>query len=140
MAKTSPHERRRLLLIDDDPMILRAIGRSMKEAWSVIALEDASEGLARVLLGERFDVILCDVRMPGMDGLRFFHALPETVRPRLVFITGDALDHRTLARLRETGAPVLRKPFPLSALLQSIQEQLTVPLALPESVSEPESE
>ena len=81
---------------------------------------DGREALAR--LGRDAtppDVIVTDVRMPGMGGREFLARLraehPRLVR-RLVFSTGDTFAPETAALLQEAGAAVLMKPFDFSQL------------------------
>jgi CheY-like chemotaxis protein len=79
----------------------------------------------RALAHRDFDVILCDMRMPDVDG-RGFHArvkqaYPELVE-RLVFVTGDALGPSIRRFLDETGLPYLEKPIVAEELLTLVAE------------------
>src|SRR6267143_1130171 len=64
--------------------------------------------------GREYDLILCDLRMPVLDGPGFYRELqrrrPELLR-RLVFITGDALSATMATFLAEAARPRLPKPF-----------------------------
>jgi CheY-like chemotaxis protein len=79
---------------------------------------DGNEAL-EVLRTRDFDVILSDVRMPGMNGREFLERLredrPELVN-RLIFSTGDTFAAETAALLRESGVPSLIKPFDFQQL------------------------
>jgi PAS domain S-box-containing protein len=83
----------RILIIDDEPMILGALRRSFGTEYDVTALTDAREALARITAGERFDVVLCDLMMPEMTGMDLHAELariaPEQ-RDRMIFVTGGA--------------------------------------------------
>ena len=61
-----------------------------------------------------YDLILCDVRMPGLDGPGLYRALrlthPELLS-RFVFLTGDTLNPESREFVQHTGAPCLSKPF-----------------------------
>src|SRR5690606_29490572 len=63
--------RGRVLVIDDEVMIGNAIGRALRGDHDVTSLTSASEALARIRGGERFDAIICDLMMPVMTGMEF---------------------------------------------------------------------
>jgi two-component system NtrC family sensor kinase len=81
-----------------------------------MAVETAADGaVAQAILRDReVDLILTDLRMPGVDGMALHRWLAET-RPalarRVVFVTGDRISTALDLALRETGRPVLAKPF-----------------------------
>ena len=74
-----------------------------------------------------YDLIVCDVRMPGMSGLEIFQQTqkqnPELANS-LIFITGDTVSPNTRRLLDETGAPYLAKPFKPDALIDKIRLML----------------
>jgi len=108
-----------VLLIDDEEGVRRAVVSFLKRrGMHVIAVEDGSDAL-RVLRRERFDVIVSDVRMPGMSGREFLERLrrehPAMVN-RLIFTTGDTFASDTSSLLRDSGVPSLVKPYDFSKL------------------------
>jgi len=111
--------RLRVLVVDDEPHILHYM-RATLEAWGheVVTAGDGEQALDRAL-GEPFDIIISDLRMPRLGGREFFEAL-ERRRPelagRLVFSTGDTVRGDTLAFLERLGRPFLHKPFALAEL------------------------
>jgi signal transduction histidine kinase/CheY-like chemotaxis protein len=114
-----------VLVVDDEPGIRQATARFLNRCGiQVRAVSDGAEAL-RALRTREFDVILCDVRMPGMNGRDFLARLREQA-PRLVstlvFATGDALDADTAALLSDAGAPSLVKPFDFDALEQLVRD------------------
>jgi signal transduction histidine kinase/CheY-like chemotaxis protein len=114
-----------VLVVDDEPGIRQATARFLNRCGiQVRAVSDGAEAL-RALRTREFDVILCDVRMPGMNGRDFLTRLREQA-PRLVstliFATGDALDVDTAALLSDAGAPSLVKPFDFDALEQLVRD------------------
>jgi len=65
---------------------------------------------------DRHDLIICDIRMPGLDGPGLYREVTRrwpAARPRFIFMTGDVLGAETRRFLEETGAPCLSKPFVL---------------------------
>ena len=108
-----------VLLIDDEEGLRRAVVSFLKRrGMHVIAVEDGGDAL-RVLRRERFDVIVSDVRMPGMSGGEFLERLrrdhPAMVK-RLIFTTGDTFAPDTSTLLRDAGVPSLVKPYDFSQL------------------------
>src|SRR6185369_12050672 len=83
------------------------------EGWEVRTARDGMEALARVR-EDRFDVLLVDMRMPGMDGREFYEAL------RVVFATGDSGSDGTSQFLEDAGTPLLGKPYDLRALVEVV--------------------
>jgi response regulator RpfG family c-di-GMP phosphodiesterase len=112
----------RILLVDDDAG-LRALLRTTFEAVDV-ELEEASNAAsaAAAVARRRPDVIVLDVRMPGMDGLAFCRSVksdPATRDIGIVLLTGDS---GTPAEAREAGADAfLRKPFSPLELLAIVE-------------------
>lgn len=108
-----------VLLIDDEEGLRRAVVSFLKRrGMHIIAVEDGGDAL-RVLRRERFDVIVSDVRMPGMSGGEFLERLrrehPSMVN-RLIFTTGDSFASDTLSLLRDSGRPSLVKPYDFAKL------------------------
>ncbi len=87
-----PSRRARILLVDDEPMVGRALARLLAGHETVVATS-AGEAFQRVERGERFDAILCDLMMPDMSGMEL-HARLETRAPelasRMIFLSGGA--------------------------------------------------
>jgi len=107
----------RLLFIDDEPVLrtgLEAFGRM--RGFTVLTAANGVEGL-EVLERSSVDAIVCDLRMPGMDGPAF-HARLRGKRPglaaRTVFVTGDVV--MTNGRLSTIKQPILTKPFAFEQL------------------------
>ena len=114
----------RVLYIDDDE-ILRRMAHRMLSEHRVTVLASASEALALLAAGERFDVILCDLMMPTMTGEQFLATIeadyPELV-DRVVLVTGGAIGSEGVAFLSVTKGRVLYKPFDLDTLEAMIKE------------------
>jgi PAS domain S-box-containing protein len=115
---------RRILIIDDEPSLRQIIARSLKrENFDVDAVSNGETGLALLNRGN-YDLILCDVRMPGLSGPDFYREVVElhpTMLGRIVFITGDTISPATRRFLEETKARWLTKPFELTDLMALVQ-------------------
>jgi PAS domain S-box-containing protein len=105
--------RARILVIDDEALIGSTI-RRLLGAHEVVTLTDPHEALTRLESGETFDLVLCDLMMPGLSGMELHATLatshPELAR-RLVFMTGGAFTDRSRQFLERVGGPQLSKPF-----------------------------
>lgn len=116
--------RRRLLVIDDEVRLVRSLQLLLRHAHDVTCATRAEEALAEVVAGVRFDLILCDLQMPGMSGMELAARLVEVdpgCRSRLVFLTGGAVTAEARAFLQSTEHKVLTKPVPVELLLSEIE-------------------
>jgi CheY-like chemotaxis protein len=103
----------RILIVDDDASVARALQRVFRDYDAVINI-GARHALDRIVVGERFDVILSDVTMPRMSGCDLYdeiHRVAPEQASRIVFVTGGLPDQRTEHALAAIGQPVLMKPF-----------------------------
>ncbi len=110
-----------LLIIDDEEPIRRALRRFFeRRGWRVEEAADGLEGLAKLAApdAERlYTAILCDLRMPGLDGPNLYAKVREiapALIPRIVISTGDTTADTAAEFLDEIDAPVLQKPYELS--------------------------
>ena len=104
----------RILVIEDEPTVAQLIADVLSEdGHDVDAVLDSQEGLAR-LARKHYDAIICDLRMPRLDGAAFYDALLRSGSPlkdHILFITGDTLSLRTREFLEPRDLPHLDKPF-----------------------------
>jgi PAS domain S-box-containing protein len=123
-----PSRRGRVLVIDDEPAIGRAMIRVLQRDHDVSFVGEAREALSRIAGGASFDVVLCDLMMPGMNGMEFFEAVreekPDLAR-RIVFVTGGAFTPRSEAFLQSTANACLVKPVEPAALRKVVAEFLS---------------
>jgi signal transduction histidine kinase len=118
--------RGRVLVVDDEPMIATAIGRTLALDHDVVLTSVATAALSRITSGERFDVILCDLMMPQMTGMDLYHELsrkaPEQAA-RVVFLSGGAFTAEARAFLDEVPNQRLEKPFDTRQLLALVNDR-----------------
>ncbi len=104
----------RLLVVDDEPMILGALRRSLGNDYNVTCVGDGRRALERLRAGERFDVILCDLMMPELTGMDL-HAELERIAPdqaaRMVFVSGGAFTPRAREFLERVPNARVEKPI-----------------------------
>ncbi len=115
----------RVLVIDDEPMIRALVTRMLSGRFHVTSVDGVRAALAALNESSDFDVILCDLMMPGESGMDFFGVLlrlyPDLVG-RVAFITGGAVTPDTSKFLETASRPVLNKPFNAEALRAFAQQ------------------
>ncbi len=107
---------KRILLVDDDPAILRAYARALARDWDAVPASDGASAIAQLRAGD-FDAIVSDVAMPGMGGLEFLRAVRALdLDVPVILMTGTpGLD--SAMRAVEYGAfRYLEKPVAIEAL------------------------
>jgi CheY-like chemotaxis protein len=109
----------RVLVIDDEHVIGQSLRRVLATENEVVTVMDATEALSRLNSGERYDVVLCDLAMPVMDGVEFHRRLRATLpdeADRIVFITGGALTARDEAFFRRAPNLLMEKPLDVDGI------------------------
>jgi PAS domain S-box-containing protein len=117
----------RVLVVEDEQALGDAVAAALAdEGFKPDRAADGEEALAR--LGERhYDVIICDLKMPKVDGMAFFREvsakMPHVAR-RLIFVTGDVAGTEAERFLEESGCRWVPKPFRLRDLVRAARETL----------------
>jgi len=109
----APLKRSRLLIVDDDAMVLSALRRRLRRRYDTVTVLGGAEALARLSEDPGFDSIVCDLMMPEVDGKSFYNAIkkdhPE-LADRIVFMSGGAFTPRLRKFAAAVPNPVLQKP------------------------------
>lgn len=117
----------RILVVEDEPTVARLIVDVLQEEGHfATASFDSREGLD-LLSKNSYDLVICDLRMPDVDGQLFFHTLKEAKSPlqrRMLFITGDTLSPSNLEFIESNRLPYLAKPFSVEELKGAVLQQL----------------
>jgi PAS domain S-box-containing protein len=119
--------RRSVLVVDDERLVCDAVARALGPQHDVVKANGMARALEILRGGRRFDAILSDVMMPEATGVQF-HAtlareLPDQAR-RLAFITAGVFSDEARRLVRDTGRPVVEKPFTREALLACVRALL----------------
>ena len=108
------HRAWRILIVEDERTVAQLMVDVLREEGHYVeAVLDSPEGLTR-LSRNHYDLVICDLRMPRLDGPAFYEALVRAgspMRNRILFTTGDTLAPRTLDFVEPKGLPFLAKPF-----------------------------
>lgn len=111
MAEKVSKEHIQVLCIDDDEIVLRTLLRLLSaNNISAKATADPTEGLT-LLAAYNFDVIICDMRMPQMDGAEFFaQALSIAPDPQRILLTGYSDIDNTIAAVNKVQQQQSKAP------------------------------
>ncbi|MCC6747765.1 MAG: GAF domain-containing protein [Deltaproteobacteria bacterium] len=123
----TPSKRGRVMVVDDEPLVGTAIRRSLSAEHDVVVLTRAREALDRILSGELYDLIICDLMMPEMTGMDLHAALadraPGTLE-KVVYLTGGAFTSRGRDFLDQVPNLRLDKPLNPKELRALVRERL----------------
>ena len=105
--------RGRILLVEDDPLVARAVRRTLSREHDVVFVEGGRAAL-RALAKEQFDLVISDLMMPEMTGMDLHAELSRShpdVAQKMVFLSGGAFTNAARDFLRRVSNPQLDKPF-----------------------------
>jgi len=110
----------RILLAEDDQVMREYLARALERSGYSVAAVDCGTAALPLLAAERFDLLLTDIVMPGMDGIELAQRAAETApEMRVMFITGFAAVMLRTGR-EMPNARVLSKPFHLKDLVAEV--------------------
>ena len=116
-----------ILIVEDETALASAVSDSLRDAgYLVDRAADGEEALGKIKQ-QAFDLVICDLKMPRLDGPSFHRTLaavaPGLAR-RVIFVTGDVAGTDAEAFLDGSGCRWLAKPFRLGELLRAVREGL----------------
>jgi CheY-like chemotaxis protein len=117
----------RVLVVEDEPTVARLIADVLEdEGFDVDVLLDGREALERAAR-ETYKLVICDMKMPGLDGQHFYKSLEGAGNPlheRFLFVTGDIVAAPTQEFLRRNDLPHVAKPFRVEELVEKVRQVL----------------
>lgn len=123
-APDGSRRRGRVLVVDDEPMLVRLFTRVLGVEHDVTGESDAQAALDRVVAGERFDVVICDLLMPRLSGIALHDAIEsldaEQAR-RMVFLSGDTGSPQAAEFFARVENPRVLKPVVPSELRELVR-------------------
>lgn len=117
----------RVLVIDDDTLVLSTLGKVLAREHDVTTISDPREAERTLAADQSFDVIVCDLMMPHISGAELFRRVRAThpaVSERFVFVTGAATHSETEHFLSQVPNDVLEKPFTMADLLAVVRRNI----------------
>jgi signal transduction histidine kinase/CheY-like chemotaxis protein len=116
-----------LLVVEDEAALAAAVVDALRDAgYTVEYAADGEQALTKIS-GQPFDAVVCDLKMPRLDGRAFYRALATgspTLARHVIFVTGDVAGTDAEEFLEDSGCRWLAKPFRLADLLRAVRETL----------------
>jgi len=116
-----------ILVVEDEAALAAAVTDALRDAgYTVDYAADGEQALHRVS-EHAFDAVVCDLKMPRVDGKAFYRELATVspaLRKRVIFVTGDVAGTQAEEFLEESGCRWLAKPFRLADLLRTVKDTL----------------
>lgn len=121
------HDSSRILLVEDDDALRADLEMVLSsEGYTVVACASGLDAIDQASRAE-FDMVVSDIRMPGLDGLETLERLQERPRPMATLvITGYTDEADSIRAVRLGVGDYIKKPFGLEEFLQAVERQLAL--------------
>src|SRR4029434_9129963 len=127
----APQTALQVLVVDDDPGILSGLTRLLQRDGHTV--QTATDGQAALALLQEgcYEVILCDLLMPALDGQTLYGLLQRQLPAlcqRMIFLTGDTLSPDSMRFVEQCGQPWLPKPCGIDEIRTAMAQVLHAPV------------
>ena len=123
-SERAPTDLERILVVDDDPQILRYVRNTLSEAGYRPIVTDDPDEVGRLLAGEQPHLVLLDLVLPGTDGFELMHRIPAVLEVPVIILSGRGRG-QDIAKAFDMGvADYIVKPFSPAELLARIRAAL----------------
>jgi len=125
---------RRILVVDDDRLLAETLRMMIADfadfavrqdiAVDVVTSGRDAAGILEAQTGDTYDVVICDLSMPGVDGITLYEGLVSRGSPlarRFVLVTGGAFTPAAAASIERHALPCLHKPFDSARLAETLR-------------------
>ena len=123
----APRAGGRVLIVDDEPSIIEVLSEALRSCGHEVDTAIDGRLALRKILDGPYDLVITDLKMPGMDGRRLFREVTQA-RPalaeRFIFSTGDVIARETREFLEGTGKPWVEKPFDMERVFMLLDQVL----------------
>jgi CheY-like chemotaxis protein len=116
-----------ILIVEDEAALAAAVADALQDAGYVVTHAADGEDALALVKRQPFDLVICDLKMPRLDGQQFHASLVRAVpamSKRVIFVTGDVAGTQAERFLEGSGCRWLEKPFRLADLLKAVREGL----------------
>jgi signal transduction histidine kinase/CheY-like chemotaxis protein len=117
----------RVLVVEDDVLVLESICRVLQREHDAVGVTGADDALARLQAGDRFDLVLCDLSMPGMSGMALYEELVRldpALAAGMIFISGGGFSPEIEAFFAALPNERIDKPFSPSDLAARVAQRM----------------
>ena len=115
--------KKRILVVDDDAMNMMLTKRILEKQYNVLLAESGKEALNK-MKGEKIDLILLDIAMPGMNGIETFERMKEiSVDIPVIFLTASGYEDDVRNAIRLGAVNYLKKPFFPQELMKRVAKE-----------------
>jgi len=115
----------RILVVDDQPQMLKSIKRHLKSQFDVVTCETGKRAVELLRNDSGFDAVLCDLNLEDLSGHQVYKEsvkiAPELAR-KFIFITGGVFREEVEDFLKKTGLPLVEKPFQAGSLIDTLNK------------------
>ena len=114
-----------ILVVEDEAALAAAVADALHDAGYVVTHAADGEDALALVKRQSFDLVICDLKMPRLDGQQFHASLLRAVpalSKRVIFVTGDVAGTQAEHFLEGSGCRWLEKPFRLADLLKAVRE------------------
>lgn len=128
-AQRASMEGKKILVVEDEQGIRELVAAGLAtRGVTVEGVSTGEEALTRLNAGNRYDAILCDMKMPGISGTEVLEKLCHNtggLKQPFIIMTGDLVSPATIESLRHVGATVIQKPFRVADLTAILSDELS---------------
>ena len=117
----------RILVVEDEPTVAQLIADVLEEDGFLVEIILNGRDALRRAASEDYDLVICDMKMPGLDGQHFYKALVRAKNPlheRFLFVAGDVVSPSTNEFLTRNRLPHVAKPFRVEELAETVRSLL----------------
>jgi CheY-like chemotaxis protein len=128
-AAEEPVQGGSILIVEDEAALAAAVADALQDAGYVVTHAADGEDALALVKRQPFDLVICDLKMPRLDGQAFYRSLVQAVpalASRVIFVTGDVAGTQAERFLEGSGCRWLEKPFRLGDLLKAVRDGLSV--------------
>jgi CheY-like chemotaxis protein len=117
-----------ILVVEDEAKLASAVVEALRDAEYIVDHAADGEEALNKIKAQAFDLVICDLKMPRVDGMAFYRMLSAAapgLTKRVIFVTGDVAGTDAERFLEESGCRWLAKPFRLGDLLRAVRDTLS---------------
>lgn len=118
----SESQKTRILILDDEAIVCKRLAPAFQKAGYIVETFTDSDSAKARIDTDRFDIVITDLKMEGIDGLRFLEHVKETwPEASVIVITGFATPETAKESFRKGAFDFVAKPFKLGDILDTVK-------------------